>query len=499
MDADYIAFDFGASSARAIAGKLDQKLEFMEIYRFKTGASTLLNSMHWDIIRFYDEVKNALKIQAKTGEIKSIGFDSWGVDYVLLDAHGDLIGAPFHYRDHRTDGIMERAYKKLSRKEIFKVTGIQFMQINSLFQLYSMKLNNSPQLKIADTYLMIADFFNYLFTGKKFCEYTLASTSQLLDLQTKNWAFDLIKTYGLPETIFPKIVPSGTKLGNIRSSLAEETGISPKTTIIAPATHDTGSAIASIPASEDNFIYISSGTWALMGTEISKPNISDKALKYNFTNEGGVFNTIRFLKNIIGFWLLQECKRIWEIQSGQKISYSDLTREAIKPEIKPFKFLIYPDWNEFLNPKNMVESIKTFCKLTGQETPVKIGEIVRCILESLAFRYREVYEDLTDIFGQIFKKIYIVGGGAQNTVLSQFTANITNLKVSSGPVEATAIGNLLLQAYGLNEIKSLRELREIVRASVEIREFSPKNTSFWDEGYKKYKTLNYHYLKEVNS
>ncbi|TFF86169.1 MAG: rhamnulokinase [Promethearchaeota archaeon] len=488
-EAEYLAFDFGASSARAIAGKLGKKLELREIYRFQTGGREILGSLYWDVLKFYDEVKKALKIQAQHNSPKSIGFDSWGVDFVLLDKSGNLVCNPYHYRDKRTDGIMDLAFEKVPRGRIFNITGLQFMQINSLFQLYSMKVGNSPQLEVTDKLLMIADYFNYLFTKKILCEYTNASTTQLLDLKTRKWSDELINKFDFEPTIFPEIIQPASNIGNVVDSVADETGIGRKVMVIAPATHDTASAIASIPTTEKNFIYISSGTWALMGTELSAPNTSEKALKFNFTNEGGIFGTIRFLKNIIGFWLLQECKRIWENQYCEELRYSALTKEAMDEDIKPFSYLIYPDHPSFLNPPDMTEAIKNYCTNTGQEAPKKRGEICRCILESLAFRYREVFDYLIDIFGNKYKNLYIVGGGAQNSVLSQFTANICDLNVKAGPVEATAIGNLLLQAYGLGEIDSLKDLRNIVKSSVEIREYKPENKSLWEEGFNKYQNL----------
>ncbi|MHA1229310.1 MAG: rhamnulokinase [Candidatus Helarchaeota archaeon] len=495
-DADYLAFDFGASSARAIAGRLEKnKIITKEIYRFDTGGTHVLGSIYWDILHFYNEVKKALRIQAKSGNIRSCGFDSWGVDFVLLDRFGNLISNPYHYRDPRTDGILDILFKKVAPPEyIFKITGIQFIQINSLVQLYSMVVNNSPFLKISDTFLMIADFFNYLLTGRKLCEYTLASTTQLIDLETKNWSSEIISKMGLSQKMFPKIVEPGTKIDKISSSIAKDTGINEDVEIIAPASHDTASAIAAVPTEERDFIYISSGTWALMGTELEKPNISEDAFKYNFTNEGGVFNTIRFLKNITGFWLLQECKRIWEEHSGISLSYSALTREALGPEIKPFESLIFPDHHDFLNPINMPEAIQNYCRKTDQKIPKTRGEIVRCILESIAFRYREVCDMIKSIFPKKrFRKIYIIGGGAQNSVLSQFTANVNNMCVKAGPVEATALGNLLMQAYGVGDIKSLKEIRKIIKETSEIRTYQPKDISFWEEGYKKYKenTKNY--------
>jgi len=385
---------------------------------------------------------------------------------------------------------MDIAFKVVPPKKIFKITGIQFMQINSLFQLYSSKIYENHFLNIADKFLMIADFFNYLLTGKKFSEYTIATTSQLLDLKTKDWSYKLIEEFGFPKKIFPKIIEPGSIIGKILGSISTETGINKNLKIIAPATHDTASAIVSVPVpfDEKDFLYISSGTWALFGTELNEPNTSENALKYNFTNEGGVFGTIRFLKNITCFWLIQECRRIWEEKSGKKMTFSKLTEEALDPSIKPFSFFIYPDSPDFLNPIDMPQAIKDFCKKTGQKIPHKKGEMVRCILESIAFRYREIYKNIKEIFPmKTFKTIYIVGGGAQNSALSQFTANATGITVKAGPIEATAIGNLLIQAYNEYNIKSLKEIRKIVRNSQNIITFRPEERSFWDEGFKKYK------------
>ncbi|MFX0133768.1 MAG: rhamnulokinase family protein, partial [Candidatus Hodarchaeota archaeon] len=363
-DKKILAYDLGASSGRAIIGilsKKEKKLEIEEIYRFKTGITRIFDSLFWDVLGFFNEMKKGLfETSQKHGNVDSIGVDSWGVDFVLLNNNGMVVGYPYNYRDKRTNGVLEKLTELIPKKQLFQIAGLQFIQINSLVQLYSMVLSKSPLLKIARKYLMIADFFNYLFTKKAFCEYTLTSTSQMYDLKAKNWSKIIIQKLGLDLEMFPEIISPGTKIGNLLPAIAKETGMG-EIPIIATAAHDTAAAIAAVPAQGDDFMYLSSGTWALMGVELTSPNTSDIALKYNFTNEGGVKNTIRFLKNIIGLWLLQECKRIWE-QSGKEFSYDYLTEEAEKA--KSFISFINPEDTVFLNPVNMPETIKQYCKKT---------------------------------------------------------------------------------------------------------------------------------------
>ncbi|MHA1129238.1 MAG: rhamnulokinase [Candidatus Helarchaeota archaeon] len=481
---NYLAFDFGAQSARAIHGKLDSgKLEIAEMYRFVTGGSKDQTGLKWDVSRFFKELKLALKtyVNSSQEELVGIGIDSWGVDFVLLDKNREPISNPYHYRDKRTNNIYKYAFQLIPREEIYKKTGIQFMQINTLFQLASMVRDNSPVLKKADKFLMIADYFHYLLTKRVACEYTLATTSQLYDLEEQNWSSFLIKRLGLNTSLFPEIVQSGTVLGTLVPSIAKEVGL--KDVLgITPAAHDTAAAIAAVPAVEKDFIYISSGTWSLMGVELDKPLISEEALRNNFTNEGGIFKTIRFLKNISGLWILSEAKKVWDAVVGNPCSYEQLNQEARASE--PFKCFIDPDHSSFLSPENMVEAISQYCKMTKQEIPQTRGGFVRCILESLAMKYKFVYNMIRNMLKKSFNILHIVGGGAQNQLLSQFAANATKLKVKSGPIEATAIGNLLVQVSSQNPKMKFADLRRIIRNSFNIQTLMPHGSAEWDENYK---------------
>ncbi len=484
----YLAFDFGAQSARAIHGKLENnKLEIAELYRFVTGGTKILDSLQWDVLQFFNEAKQACKKYRSDCEepLVGLGIDSWGVDFALLDSTGGLVSNPYHYRDKRTDNIYEDAFKIVPRESIYQKTGIQFMQINSLFQLISMVRDKSPSLKYAHKIVFIADFFHYLLTKRIASEYTLATTSQLYDLETHDWCYYLIKKFGLNPKIFPEIIPHSTVLGPLLPNIAQEVGLT-DTLVITPAAHDTAAAIAAIPATHQDFIYISSGTWSLLGAELSKPLVSEESLQNNFTNEGGVFNTIRFLKNISGLWILSECKKIWDA-TPERCSYEQLNSEA--EQAPPFKVFIDPDHHLFLNPENMLAAIRQFCKQTHQNAPESRGELVRCILESLAMKYRFVYEQLKNILKKSFKTLHIIGGGSQNQLLSQFAANSTCLEVKTGPIEATAIGNILLQASSQNDKMKLSELRTIIRNSFNIRTLPPQETADWDEAFKWFLTL----------
>ncbi|NVM52718.1 MAG: rhamnulokinase [Candidatus Helarchaeota archaeon] len=482
---NYLAFDFGAQSARAIHGKLDAgKLEISEEYRFVTGGIKIGDTLRWDILRFFDEIKTACKKFGSENdqELLGIGIDSWGVDFVLLDEKGELVSNPYHYRDKRTNNIYEDAFKIVPKQEIYQRTGIQFMQINSLFQLFSMVRDGDPDLKMARTFLHIADFFHYLLTKRVACEYTLATTSQLYDLEEQNWSFDLIKKLGLNPDIFPEIIPHSTVVGPLLPKIASEVGVR-DALVIAPATHDTGAAIAAVPATHKDFIYISSGTWSLMGAELSNPLVSKESLENNFTNEGGIFETIRLLKNISGLWILSECKKLWD-SGAKRCTFDQLNQEA--SQVKSFRSFIDPDNPLFHNPENMIEAIKQFCQSTNQSIPNTRGEVVRCILESLAMKYKYVYKMLEELLEKSFKTLHIIGGGSQNRMLSQFTANSTGLEVKAGPIEATAIGNILTQAVSQNKKMNLFELRKIVINSFNIQTLSPQDTSDWDEGYQKF-------------
>ena len=425
------------------------------------------------------------KAQAEHGPLASVGVDTWGVDFALLGRDGSLLGNPRHYRDLHTEHIMEAAFARVPRREIFRQTGIQFMRINSLFQLLALTKAGSPQLDLAEHLLFIPDLFHYWLTGTKVNEYTIASTSQMLHPGERTWARELLRTLGLPDKILGQLVMPGMPLGNLRADVAGQAGVMPMP-ILAVATHDTASAVAAVPARGQSWAYISSGTWSLMGVEMDAPLTSDKVLDCNFTNEGGVGGTIRLLKNIMGLWLVQECRRTWE-KEGKTYTYGelmDLARSA-----PPFASIIDPDDASFMLPANMPAAIGDFCRKSGQPVPQTPGSVVRCALESLALRYRWVLERLEELLGRKLDTIHIVGGGGQNTLLCQFTADSCNRRVLAGPVEATALGNVLVQLIGLGLLSSLDEAREVAQRSFRVREFLPENPHDWDEPYRRFHNI----------
>ena len=480
-----LAFDFGASSGRALLGIFDgEKLAIEEIHRFLNEPVEVGTNLYWDILRLFHEIKQGILKCVNSGhkDISSIAIDTWGVDFGLLDERGDLIGNPFHYRDPRTNGIPEEVFRLIPKEELYSITGTEIMKINSLFQLYSLKLHAPSVLNNAKTLLFTPDLFNYFLTGKKLTEYSIASTSQIIDAEERDWSSGIIERLGLPRCLFTKIIPSGSIAGMLSHRIAEELGIK-QMPVVAVAGHDTQSAIASIPAGDENFIYISCGTWSLMGVEADHPVINEKSRRLAFTNEGGVGNKITFHKNIMGLWLLQECKRQWE-REGKSFSFAEL--ETLAKNSEPFKSFIDPDVDEFSSPGNMPRKIAGFCKRTGQPVPQTEGEIVICIAQSLAMKYRQTLENLEDILGRSYPVINMVGGGIKDKLLCRLTANSTGKRVCAGPAEATAIGNLLLQAMALGGLKNLEEIRQVVRNSVSILYYEPENVEQWNEAYKKY-------------
>jgi rhamnulokinase len=483
----FLAFDLGAESGRGILGRFDgARLNLEVVHRFANGAVRTLDTLHWDVLRLYGDMLQTLRLCAgKHGQLDGLGVDTWGVDFALLGREGTLLGNPRHYRDPHTEGVMEEAFRRLSRADIFRQTGIQFMRFNTLFQLLALQRDRSPLLDMADTLLFMPDLFHYFFTGIKVNEYTDASTSQMLDPSTRSWAFELIQRFGLPTEVLGTLVQPGTVLGPLRPSVAGETGIN-AVPVIAPASHDTASAIAAVPASSSSWVYISSGTWSLMGVELKQPLVSDAALAANFTNEGGVGGTTRFLKNIMGLWLVQECRRAWE-RAGTIYSYDDLTRQA--EAAKPFASLVDPDDSSFILPANMPAALADYCRRTGQPAPDGAGGTVRCALESLALCYRWVLERLESLTGQRAEVIHIVGGGSQNALLNQLTADACNRPVLAGPVEATAIGNVLVQALGLGVLGSLADAREVVRCSFEMHTFTPRQPAAWQAPYERFRAF----------
>ncbi|MGQ9791435.1 MAG: rhamnulokinase [Armatimonadota bacterium] len=485
----YIAFDLGAESGRAVAGIYDgQRLELQTLHRFPNTPLRLPDALTWNVLRQYAEILQGINLTVREygASVRSVGVDTWGVDFGLLDARGTLLTNPVHYRDHRTDGIMESVQAMVGADTIYDATGIQFMPINTLYQLIAVQQQHPGLLEIADKMLMMPDLFHYWLSGAKVCERTIASTSQMMDPRTGEWAIDLLRHVGLPTHFLPEIVPPGTRLGKLRKAVQEETGAQ-DVEVITPGSHDTASAIAAVPASlGSNFAYLSSGTWSLMGVELSEPLINAHTRTLNFTNEGGVNNTIRFLRNIMGLWLVQECRRAYA-REGQEYTYEQLTQMA--SEAPAFRSLIDPDQRNFLAPANMLDAIRDYCNSTDQPLPETPGQFVRCCLESLALKYRWVLEQLESLMGKRLPVIHVVGGGTQNRLLCQFTADACNRLVLAGPVEATAAGNVLLQMIALGELKGITEGRELLRRSTEIVEYQPQNPESWQEAYQRFERL----------
>jgi rhamnulokinase len=477
-----LAFDLGAESGRGVLGLFDgERLQLEVVHRFANGPVQTLETLHWDVLRLYSEILAGIRsCVAQHGPPQSLGVDTWGVDFALFGRGGALLGNPRHYRDPHTEDILDWAFARVPREDVFRQTGIQFMRFNSLFQLLALQRAHSPLLDVAETFLMMPDVFHYYLTGIKANEFTNATTSQMYDPNRKGWAYELVKAFGLPTGLLGTIVQPGTVLGPTRGAAA---AVAAGTLVIAPATHDTGSAVAAVPARGDAWAYISSGTWSLMGVELPGPLINEQTFRHNFTNEGGFGDTIRLLKNVMGLWLVQECRRVWE-REGKNYSYDELTRLA--EAAGPFVSLIDPDDASFILPPNMPAAVANFCRRTRQPAPADEGAVVRCCLESLALRYRWVLERLEELTGKRLEVIHVVGGGSQNALLCQFTSDACNRPVLAGPVEATAIGNVLVQAIGLGLLKSLPEAREVVRRSFDVRTFEPANANRWQTPYERF-------------
>lgn len=481
----FLAFDIGASSGRAILGTLiHNKLELTEVHRFANQMQLINGHYFWNIFSLFNELKTGLKKCVKEFGIQpeSIGIDTWGVDFVHLSKEGLILSLPYAYRDSRTNTSMEDLFEIIPKDEVYAETGIQFMQFNSLFQLFSMVKEQSSLLEITDSILFMPDALNYLFSGVKKTEFSIASTSQMIIPGTCEWNEKLIKKAGISMDILHEIILPGTVLGSIQEDILSET-TSQKIPVVAVAAHDTGSAIVSIPSTEKNFVYLNSGTWSIMGIEIDKPIISEQTLQLNYTNEGGVDGTIRFLKNIMGMWLIQESQRIWA-EHGNVYSWPGMVELARNSE--PFKYLINPDDQMFLNPKDMTQAVRDFCYQTAQGTPHTHGEVIRCIYDSLALKYRYTLEQIRDLTDQPIEVIHIIGGGSNNHFLNQLTADATGLKVISGPTEATAIGNIMVQAKAMGHIGSLTEIRKVIADSFDLLEFLPSDELDWDDAYNKY-------------
>lgn len=486
---NFLAVDLGASSGRVLLGRWDgRRFHLQEVSRFPNEPVTVLGHLHWDILRLWAEIKAGLARYASQFRqpLAGIGVDTWGVDFALLDRAGNLLGNPYHYRDARTDGVMERVFERVPRRRIYEQTGIQFLQFNTLFQLYSMAQAGDPQLEAAETLLMLPDLFHYWLTGRLAAEYTIASTSQMLDARQRTWAEQLLEEIGLPARLLPAVIAPGTILGELRREVQQETGLRHPATVIAPASHDTASAVAAICELDERSAYISSGTWSLLGVELPQPVINDRSLALNFTNEGGVAGTIRLLKNLAGLWLLQESRRRWQAE-GRSYSWEELL--ALAEQAEPFRNLVDPNATEFLSPGDMPAAIRAYCRRTGQPEPLSEGEVVRCCLESLALKYRQGLEALETLAGRRLESIRIVGGGSLNRLLDQFTADACQRPVVAGPVEATALGNIMIQAIARGCLDDLAAGREAIAASIERQTFEPRPASAWQEAYERFLSL----------
>lgn len=480
-----LAIDLGASSGRGIVGSFDgERLTLRENHRFSNDPVITNGRMYWDILRIFHEIKQSITKTVLEGDnVRTIGIDTWGVDYALMDRFGRMLANPTHYRDTRTVGITDHFSKTVSLEELYRVGGIQCLNFNTIFQLAADLKENPKAFENADRMLNIPDLLNYFLTGKMANEYTILSTGALLDAAKRDYAFDLTDRLGVPRRLFGEVVQPGYRVGKLLPQVLEETGKT-DAEVITVASHDTASAVIAVPTQEEDFIYISSGTWSLMGTELREPLINEQSRALDFTNEGGAMGTIRFLKNIMGLWLIQESRRQWR-REGNEYSFAQM--EAWAKECKPLRSLIDPDDASFGVPGNMPERVREFCRRTGQPVPETVGEVVRCIYESLALKYRKTAESIEKLMGRDAKVIHVVGGGTKDKFLSQMTADACGIPVAAGPEEATAIGNLMMQAIAAGEVKDLSQARQIIAASFALKHYEPTaERAMWDGAYERF-------------
>ena len=475
-----LAFDCGASSGRAIIGCFDgDKITLEEVHRFSNDPVSVGGTVYWDVLRLFYEIKQGI-IKAKiAGGFDSIGIDTWGVDFGLIDSEGKLMENPVHYRDARTAGLVDEAFKTMPKEKLYGITGIQFMELNTLFQLISLKKYRPWMLERADKMLFMPDLFGYMLTGKMCAEYSIASTSQLIDLDKRTWSKEILDAFGIKESVFAPLVQPGTVLGELSKEICEECGVDP-VPVISVCGHDTQSAITSVPCEDGDFAFLSSGTWSLFGTELDKPIVNETSMNINITNEGGFDGSTGFLKNIIGLWLIQESRRQWK-REGKEYSYADLEKLALAAE--PFKCFIDPDAPEFVPHGNIPERVREFCRKTGQYVPETVGEIMRCIYESLAMKYRLTFEKLRECTERDYPVIHVIGGGTKDGLLCQMTANSCDRTVKAGPIEATVMGNVAVQLMSDGSVKNIGQARKIVADSSELKTFEPKDTDKWAEAY----------------
>lgn len=480
----FLAFDLGATSGRSILGTIENgRLQMKELTRFPNQMLQIGDHFHWNIYSLFEHLKAGLVAAKNEGvEITSIGIDTWGVDFALIAKDGSILGAPYAYRDPHTSGAPDEFFKIVPREKVYDLTGIQVMNFNSLYQLFALSQANNSLLETTDKILFMPDALAYLLTGNKVVEYTIASTSQILNPRTKQFEAELLEKAGVSPSILGDIVMPGHVIGTLRDDLAEESELG-KVKVVAVAGHDTGSAVAAVPATNERFAYLSSGTWSLMGIEVKDAIINEKTSALNFTNEGGVEGTTRFLKNITGMWLLEQCLKEWK-KEGITYAYEKLVQMA--DTVPAFQSLVDTDHASFANPIFMTKAIVDYCEATGQTAPSSHAEFVRCIFESLSLKYKYVLGLLKDLAPFSIEKLHVIGGGSKNPLLNQWTANSIGLPVIAGPSEATAIGNIMIQAKAAGCVDSLLEMRQIIGESVQLDEFLPENPEVWAEAYEKF-------------
>lgn len=486
MSENVLSFDFGASNGRAVLGKFDgKKIEIEEVHRFDNKPITINGTLHWDINMLFDEVKKTLQKVSKDKNISSIAVDTWGVDFGLLDENGALMNYPVHYRDERTNNMSEEVNRFIPLEKLYELTGNQIIFFNTIFQLAYMNKYERQILDQAKSLLLMPDLFNYLLTGEARAEATIASTTQLFDPYKKNWHQEVIDALNIPGDIFKEIVQPGEEVGRVSEELADELSI-PRIPVVATTSHDTAGAVVSVPAPDYDFLFVSCGTWSLIGTELDEPIISPRSAAYNITNESGFNGTTRFLKNVTGLWILQETKREFEAQ-GKKYSYDEITRLA--KDAEPFKTVIDVDYTTFKSPGNMPGKIKAYAQRTNQPFPETDGELFRTIYESLALKYRNVFKEIAECTGIEYEKVNIVGGGSQADILCQMVADASDVEVKAGPVEATVIGNSLVQMISKNMINSISEGRKIIQDSFDVKAFQSNYDEDWNKQYERYKDV----------
>lgn len=477
----FFAVDLGATSGRTILGTLSEgNLELRELTRFANPIIETGGHFFWDIYALYNEIIGGLRVVAREGiEIASVGIDTWGVDFAFVGKDGGLLRNPYCYRDPHTVGMMEEYFKEIPKERVYDLTGIQFMNFNSLFQLYALHRAGNSALEAAEKILFVPDALSYMLTGEKVTEYTIASTSQILNPRTKQMEQELLDVCGVRADQFGRFVFPGEQIGVLSEEIQKQTGLG-AIPVIAVAGHDTASAVAAVPALSERFAYLSSGTWSLMGIEVKDAIINAESFDKNFTNEGGVEGTTRFLKNICGMWLLERCRKEWT----EDYSYSALIDAALA--VPAFRSIINPDAPCFANPTSMIEAIKHYCEVTGQPIPETYGELTRCIFDSLALRYRQVFGYLQQMAPFPIEALHVIGGGSRNNLLNQFTCNAVGVPVVAGPSECTAIGNIMLQAKAAGIVEDIAAMRRLIAASIETVSFAPEDAEAWDNGYEQY-------------